>query len=263
MEKNNLKKSLRQIGQLSKSRNKKPKIIIIGTGNGNDLKSLTLESYWKIMKAKEIYCRIDFEPIIQKLKEKKKEVISLTSFYKRYGSFDKTYKNMARFLIKEAREKGEILYLVPGHPFVCEYPTELVIKMAEQSGIGIQVLSNLSFLDSLFVDARFEPGLGMQFTAASELFKEKIYKSFSPDLVNVIACLSNKLQPGRKMTVYDKFIEFLRNKFYHDQKISIVYQDPYSFRQEVILTKVGEIKKYKQVLTTCRATCVIFPKKRP
>lgn len=215
------------------------------------------------MRAKEIYCRIDFEPIIQKLKEKGKKVISLTSFYKRYGSFDKTYKKMARFLIKEAREKGKILYLVPGHPFVCEYPTELVIKMAEKSGIEIQILSNFSFLDSLFIDARFEPGLGMQFAAASELFKRKIYESFSPDLVNVIACLSNKLQPGRKMTVYDKFIKFLSNKFCQDQKISIVYQDPCSLRQEVILTKVGGIQKYKQVLTTCRATCVIFPQKRP
>lgn len=215
------------------------------------------------MRAKEIYCRIDFEPIIQKLKEKGKKVISLTSFYRRYGSFDKTYKNMARFLIKEARGKGKILYLVPGHPFVCEYPTELVIKMAEQSKIEVQILPNLSFLDSLFVDARFEPGLGMQFTAASELFKKKVYESISPDLISVIACLSNKLQPGRKMTVYDKFIEFLSNKFCQDQKISIVYQDPCSLKQEVILTKIGKIQKYKQVLTTYRATCVIFPRKRP
>lgn len=103
----------------------------------------------------------------------------------------------------------------------------------------------------------------MQFAAASELFKKKIYKSLSPDLILVIACLSNKLQPGRKMTVYNKFIEFLSNKFCQDQKISIVYQDPRSLKQEVILTKIGEIQKNKQVLTTYRATCVIFPRRRP
>jgi len=243
-------------------RNKKTKIIIIGTGIGNDLKNLTLESYDKIMKAKNVYCRIDYEPIIQKLKEKGKKVISLTPFYEKFSSFNKTYENMARFLIKEAKGKGEILYLVPGHPFVCEYPTELIIKRAEQSEIEVQILPNLSFLDSLFVDIRFEPGLGMQFIAASEFFKKKIYESISPDLISVIACLSDKLQPGRKMTVYDKFIEFLSNKFSKEQKISIVYQDPYSWEQKVIRTKIGEIQKYKQVLTTYRATCVIFPRKR-
>jgi len=243
-------------------RNKKRKIIIIGTGNGSDLKNFTLESYSRIIKARSIYCRIDYEPIIKKLKRKGKKVISLTSFYEMFSSFKKAYENMVRFLIEEAKKKGEILYLVPGHPFVCEYPTELIMKKAEQSGIEVQILPNLSFLDSLFIDAGFEPGLGMQFIAASELFNKRIYDSISPNLITVIACLSDKLQPGREITAYNKFIEFLGNKFSKEQKISIVYQDPYSWKQKVIRTKVDEIQKYKQVLTTYRATCVIFPRKR-
>lgn len=242
-------------------RNKKTKIIIIGTGTGNDLKNLTLESYDKIMESKSVYCRIDYEPIIQKLKEKGKQIISLTSYYERFVSFNRIYERMAEYLIKEALEKGEVLYLTPGHPFVCEYPTELIVKEAEQSGIEIEIFPNLSFLDLLFAEARFEPGLGMQFIAASELFKKKIYDSLSCDLICVISCISNKLQPGRKKTVYEKFIEFLNDKYSKDHKISIFYQDPHDWKQKIISTKICSIEKYKEVLTIYRTTCYIFPRR--
>lgn len=242
-------------------KDKKSQIVIIGTGVGSDFKSLTIESYHKIMKAKNIYCRIDYDPIIKRLREKGKKVVSLTNFYKKHASFEKTYEGMVKFLIKEAEEKGEIVYLVPGHPFVCEYPTQLIIKRANKAGLEVQVLSNLSFLDSLFTDVGFEPGLGMQFVAASELFKKEIYNSLSSDLICVVACLSNKLQPGKKMSSYEKFLEFLHDKYNTDHQIYIVYQDPRSFKQKVITAKICEINNHKEVLTTCRATCLIFPQK--
>lgn len=245
----------------SMRKNRKTKILIIGTGRGDDLKSLTLESCGRIMQAKNIYCRVDYEPIIRELRKKGKKVFSLTSSYEKFNSFKETYEDMARFLIKEAKEKGEVLYLTPGHPFVCEYPTELVVKEAERSGIEIEIFPNLSFLDLLFAEARFEPGVGMQFIAASELFKKKIYDSLSCDLICVISCISNKLQPGREKTVYEKFIEFLNDKYSKDHKINIFYQDPHAWKQKIISAKICSVKKYKEVLTTYRTTCYIFPRR--
>lgn len=75
------------------------------------------------------------------------DAISFDALYERAATFDEVYAAMAQELLAAARRYGEVLYAVPGSPLVAERSVELLRVGAEYSGVAVEVLPAVSFLD--------------------------------------------------------------------------------------------------------------------
>jgi tetrapyrrole methylase family protein/MazG family protein len=136
------------------------KITVAGLGPGAP-DCITLGTWEALKSSPRVFLRTGIHPVVGWLRQ---EGISFSTFdyiYEEETDFQKIYHRIAEEVLGEA-EKGEILYAVPGHPLVAEESVRLIIKMAEKKGVKIELLPAVSFLDSLFLALRVDPGTCMQ-----------------------------------------------------------------------------------------------------
>ena len=136
------------------------KITIAGLGPGAP-GCITLGTWEALKSAPRVLLRTGIHPVVEWLRQ---EGISFATFdhvYEAEADFQKVYARIATEVLEEAL-KGEVLYAVPGHPMVAEESVRLIIEMAEKKGINIELLPAVSFLDSLFLALRIDPGMGIQ-----------------------------------------------------------------------------------------------------
>ncbi|WP_421617328.1 nucleoside triphosphate pyrophosphohydrolase [Brevibacillus sp. TJ4] len=165
------------------------KIAVVGLGAG-DLEQLPYGIYRTIRQAKHLYLRTKEHPVVAQLAE---EGVSLQSFdevYERHDSFSDVYAEIAETLFDRARELGEIVYAVPGHPLVAERTVQLLLEQAAERGVEIEIGGGQSFLDPLFARLQIDPIEGFALLDGTSMQSSQV----SPGLHTIIA------------QVYDAFI---------------------------------------------------------
>ncbi|MBU8654901.1 nucleoside triphosphate pyrophosphohydrolase [Bacillus altitudinis] len=143
------------------------KITVVGLGAG-DMDQLTLGVYKQLKQAKEVYMRTQDHPLTAELMQ---EVPSLTFFdeiYEKHGQFDAVYEEITDILFQEAEEK-DIVYAVPGHPFVAEKTVQLLVSQQKERGVEVYVAGGQSFLDATFNSLQIDPIEGLQFVDAGDM----------------------------------------------------------------------------------------------
>jgi len=121
-------------------------IYIIGLGPSTE-KYLTMETI-EILKdgSKKLYLRTEVHPIVDYLKKSGIEYKSFDNLYDESDSFDGIYEDLVRELI-ELSKKDDIVYAVPGNPFVAEDSVSLLLQEAKNENIEVKVFPALSYLD--------------------------------------------------------------------------------------------------------------------
>ena len=106
-------------------------IYIIGLGPSTE-KYLTMETI-EILKdgSKKLYLRTEVHPIVDYLKKSGIEYKSFDNLYDESDSFDGIYEDLVRELI-ELSKKDDIVYAVPGNPFVAEDSVSLLLQEAKE-----------------------------------------------------------------------------------------------------------------------------------
>jgi len=130
-------------------------ITILGLGPGNpDL--ITKEAWSIINSAPELYLRTDQHPCIKHIPDG----ITKHSFdylYEENENFDLVYKEIVSNVINLGQRPDGVIYAVPGHPFVAESTTPMIIKKAKQLNIPIHIVEGLSFLEPTFSALEIDP----------------------------------------------------------------------------------------------------------
>lgn len=134
------------------------KITVVGLGSGS-MDSLSLGAYKRITKSENIYLRTKKHPICEELDSLGIKYTAFDDIYNAGQNFEEVYQALVDSLIKSAREKGEILYGVPGHPKVAETSVEwlLASEFVQSGEIEIEIISSNSFLDDTFVFLDVDP----------------------------------------------------------------------------------------------------------
>ena len=132
------------------------KISIIGLGSG-DMNQRSLGVYERITQAKTLLLRTEKHPVVQQLRERGIKFQSFDAYYEQSDQFSDVYSSIYEELIAQAKEKGEVLFAVPGHPMVAEQTTQLLLRGAGEHGVEIEVLGGQSFLDAVFSALQFDP----------------------------------------------------------------------------------------------------------
>lgn len=136
------------------------KITVAGLGSGAP-GSLTLGTWERLRSSPRVLLRTGIHPVVEWLRQEGINFSTFDYIYEAESDFQEVYARIAEEVLAESH-RGEVLYAVPGHPLVAEESVRLIIQMAEKNGINIEILPAVSFLDSLVLALRVDPGTGLQ-----------------------------------------------------------------------------------------------------
>lgn len=185
----------------------KPKIDIIGLGAG-DLDQLSIGIYKKLQDTKKpVFIRTLDHPLVADLEKEGVTFKSFDAIYESHQQFGDVYVQIAAELSQSAKDDGEIIYAVPGHPMLAEQTVQLLLENDE---LDVSILGGQSFLDDLFRVLRIDPIDGFQFVDATSFNRNglnyqqhlifcQVYDSFIASEVKL--SLLEDLPPEHPVTV--------------------------------------------------------------
>lgn len=147
---------------------KEATVTVVGLGSGHP-DQLTL-GVWKIIQQKKkLYVRTRTHDVVAWLEDEGIEIIAFDDAYDRFTDFPAVYRYIVDQLLATARQDGEVLYGVPGHPMVAEATVQLLREASKQGNIDLRILGGESFLDQAFTKLGIDPVNGFQFVDGAEL----------------------------------------------------------------------------------------------
>jgi len=150
------------------------KIKIVGLGPGGE-EYLTLRAYDVITGAEKIYARTMKHPIIKFFLDKDVQFESFDSYYDEKETFEEVYLGIAEEILRLS-ETEDVVYAVPGNPFVAEKTVELIMEKAKESEeISIDIVHGASFIDAIVTTLKRDPVNGLKIIDGLEL------NDFTPD----------------------------------------------------------------------------------
>ena len=96
-------------------------ITVVGLGAG-DMDQLTVGVHKLLTQAKHLYIRTKDHPLISELEqETEADIRYFDDIYEKHDQFEAVYEEITDILFEKAKQE-DVVYAVPGHPFVAEKP---------------------------------------------------------------------------------------------------------------------------------------------
>lgn len=167
-------------------------ITIVGLGSGNG--SLLTRQAWEILTTAEtIYLRTERHPAVAELPSTI-NTIKFDHYYETAENFEDVYAKIIAELLSHGR-KSDIIYAVPGHPFIGESTVTAVLAAAKQENVEVSIVPGLSFVEPALT-AVGQDGLdGLQLFDAIEL-TTYTYPPINPDVPLLLGQVYNRLIAG-------------------------------------------------------------------
>ncbi|KOO42337.1 nucleoside triphosphate pyrophosphohydrolase [Priestia koreensis] len=147
-------------------------ITVVGIGAG-DFDQLTIGVLRTLKNAPHLFLRTKEHPVVKDLENEGITFTSFDSIYESHDSFDEVYQEIVSTLFEKAKEQ-DIVYGVPGHPFVAERAVQLLVEGAKSHDIKIDVKGGQSFLDPIFNSLQIDPIEGFQLLDGTALDKSEL-----------------------------------------------------------------------------------------
>ena len=148
------------------------KVVVLGLGAG-DLNQMPLGIYNKLMNAKDVFLRTKEHPVVAELEKQGFTYESFDNVYEKNDQFEDVYEEITTQIIEKA-EKSEIIYAVPGHPFVAERTVQLLLEQGKKAHIEVEIAGGQSFLDNMFQAVQIDPIEGCQMVDGTSLSRVEL-----------------------------------------------------------------------------------------
>ena len=143
------------------------KLTVAGLGPGT-AGLITRETWACIHAAEHIRLRTRIHPTVSALDAARISYESYDTFYETADDFQDLYERIASDLIRRVQQGENILYLVPGSPFVAERTVQLLRERAAGEHIVLRILPAMSFLEPLFAVLGIDPVHGLTIVDAMD-----------------------------------------------------------------------------------------------
>lgn len=145
-------------------------IVGLGPGSADDL---TLRAIKEIENAKTLYLRTEKHPTVEYLKDRGINYKGFDKIYEKYETFEDVYEIIANEVVEGAKDK-DIVYAVPGHPLVAEDTVQRILVQAKESGIDVNIIASVSFIDAIIRSLCIDPVDGLKVLDGLQLDKQKV-----------------------------------------------------------------------------------------
>ncbi len=167
-------------------------ITIVGLGPGNG-RFLTQEAWQLLSTAGRVYLRTQRHPAVTDLPDTV-ELVSFDRIYDTVDSFDEVYEQIVAELLRLGRE-ADIVYAVPGHPFVGESTVTRLVAAANVERVPFRVVPGLSFVEPTLTAVNADALDGLQIFDAIEL-AGTLYPPLNPDQPALLGQVYSRLLAG-------------------------------------------------------------------
>jgi tetrapyrrole methylase family protein/MazG family protein len=116
------------------------------------------------------------------------------SIYQSAERFDEVYQSIAAELLRTAA-RGDVIYAVPGSPFVGEATVTAVMRAAGEAGIPVRLIAGLSFIEPTLAALGVDALDGLQLFDAIEM-AAFLYPPINPDVPVLLGQVYSRLLAG-------------------------------------------------------------------
>ena len=176
------------------------KLTVAGLGPG-DAGFITRETWARIEAAEHILLRTRIHPTVEALDAAEISYETYDAFYEEADDFDLLYERIVDDLLTRVRE-SDVLYLVPGSPFVAERTVQLLRERTIEEGIPLEILPAMSFLEIIFAAVGLDPVHGLSIVDAMD--EEAVAAPPAQDLI-ITQLYSRELASELKILLMEQF----------------------------------------------------------
>ena len=176
------------------------KLTVAGLGPG-DAGLITRETWARIEAAEHVILRTRIHPTVEALDAAEISYETYDAFYEEADDFDLLYERIVDDLLTRVRE-SDVLYLVPGSPFVAERTVQLLRERAIEEGIPLEILPAMSFLEIIFAAVGLDPVHGLSIVDAMD--EEAVAAPPAQDLI-ITQLYSRELASELKILLMEQF----------------------------------------------------------
>lgn len=167
------------------------KVTIVGLGPGSwsglPLGTLQLLESQQVSGGP-IFLRTERHPVVDDLRAKGIVFVALDDYYEAADAFEEVYQKITDRVLAEAKQQGEVLYAVPGHPGVAETTVQLLRQQSPAAGVEVVIGPGHSFLDDLLIAVGVDPVDGMVLLDGTSLLPRQL----NPSLHTIITQVYNR-----------------------------------------------------------------------
>lgn len=164
-------------------------IIIVGLGPG-DGRLLTRQAWDVLAAANPLYLRTARHPAVADLPTSG-QIHSFDHLYDNAASFAQVYETIIQQVLKLG-EEGEVVYAVPGHPFVGEATVTGIVAAAHAANIPTTIIPGLSFVEPALSAVGVDGLDGLQLYDALDL-NTVHYPALNPNAPVLIGQVYNQM----------------------------------------------------------------------
>ena len=176
------------------------KLTVVGLGPG-DAGLITRETWARIEAAEHVILRTRIHPTVEGLDAAGISYETYDAFYEEADDFDLLYERIVDDLLTRIQE-CDVLYLVPGSPFVAERTVQLLRERAIEDGLPLEILPAMSFLETIFATLGIDPVHGLSIVDAMD--EEAVAAPPAQDLV-ITQLYSRELASNLKILLMEQF----------------------------------------------------------
>jgi tetrapyrrole methylase family protein / MazG family protein len=174
-------------------------ITILGLGPGDPAK-LTREAWDVLNSVDEIWLRTNQHPVVASLPDSLR-VHSFDDLYADSDSFEEVYSAIVEKVLELGQRPKGVVYAVPGDPFLAEATCPVIAQSAHNTGLSLNIVSGLSFLEPAFAALGLDPYPRLTLVDALELSQTHI-PTFPPDMPVLVAQIYSRMVAAEvKMTL--------------------------------------------------------------
>lgn len=187
-------------------------LTILGLGPG-DSADLTRRAWQALEAADAVYLRTRLHPCVPDLPGNE-----------RYQSFDGLYESATAFSevydgivaqVLEAASQRDVVYAVPGDPFVGESTTARLIEGAKAKGVSTEVIHGISFIEPMLGQIGIDAIDGLQITDALVIASQH-HPQINPDAPALISQVYNRrVASDVKLTLMNQYPDDFPVKLIH------------------------------------------------
>ncbi len=161
------------------------KIIVVGLGPGS-VDYLSFNAYERIKGTQKdkLFFRTEKHPTVDWLREKGVLFNTFDSYYDKYNTFEEVYENIVKDLVLES-ENGDIVYAVPGSPFVAENTVQLLIEKSKKGSFDLEFVPAASFVDAVLAAVRKDPVMGIRIVDGLQI-REQLFDTRMDTLITQV-----------------------------------------------------------------------------
>ena len=162
---------------------------------------MTRGTWARIEAAEQILLRTRIHPTVEALDAVGISYETYDDFYEHADDFDELYEAITDDLFARAA-KSNVLYLVPGSPFVAERTVQMLRERAMEEDMPLEILPAMSFLDPLFAALGIDPVNGLSIIDAMD--EDAVAAPPAQDLI-ITQLYSRELASDLKILLMEHF----------------------------------------------------------